>query len=122
VVGVPDVRTAVGRYGEDVAVRHLLALGCELVDRNWRCPAGEIDVVVRDGATLVVCEVKTRRSLTFGAPMEAVDRAKAARLRRLTGLYLAAHEMRGVPVRIDLVGVLLPSRGAPQVEHLRGVG
>jgi putative endonuclease len=92
------------------------------VERNWRCPAGEIDVVVRDGTTLVVCEVKTRRSLTFGTPLEGVDRAKAARLRRLAGLYLAAHEIRGVPVRIDLVGVLLPPRGAPQVEHLRGVG
>jgi putative endonuclease len=119
---VSDVRTAVGRYGEGVALRHLLAVGCELVERNWRCPAGEIDVVVRDGTTLVVCEVKTRRSLTFGTPLEGVDRAKAARLRRLACLYLAAHEIRGVPVRIDLVGVLLPPRGAPQVEHLRGVG
>lgn len=119
---MPDVRSAVGRYGEDVAVRHLAATGYEVLERNWRCPAGEIDVVARDGATVVVCEVKTRRSLRFGAPLEAVTPAKAARLRRLAGLYLAATGMRGVPVRIDLVGVLVPPRGAPTVEHLQGMG
>ncbi len=115
-------RIAVGRFGEDVAVRHLQRCGFEVLDRNWRCPAGEIDVVARDGHTLVVCEVKTRSTGRFGAPMEAVTGAKAARLRRLAGLYLAAHDLRGVPVRIDLVGVLLQQRGAAQVEHLRGVG
>ncbi len=115
-------RMAVGRYGEDVAVRHLQQCGFVVLDRNWRCSAGEIDVVARDGHTLVVCEVKTRSSDRFGAPMEAVTGAKAARLSRLARLYLVARDLRGVPVRIDLVGVLLQRRGRPQVEHLRGVG
>jgi putative endonuclease len=116
------VRAAVGRYGEDVAVRHLTAQGLQVLARNWRCRTGEIDVVARDGATVVVCEVKTRRSLRFGAPLEGVTPAKAARLRRLAVAYLAATGAGGAPVRIDLVGVLLPPRGAPQVEHVQGVG
>lgn len=116
------VRAAVGRFGEDVAVRHLTREGLQVLARNWRCRVGEIDVVARDGDTLVVCEVKTRRSTRFGAPLEAVTPAKAARLRRLAVAYLAATDTAGVPVRIDLVGVLLPVRGAPLVEHVRGVG
>jgi putative endonuclease len=116
------VRAAVGRFGEDVAVRHLTREGLQVLARNWRCRVGEIDVVARDGGTLVVCEVKTRRSTRFGAPLEAVTPAKAARLRRLAVAYLAATGTTGVSVRIDLVGVLLPARGAPLVEHVRGVG
>jgi len=115
------VRAAVGRFGEDVAVRHLTSQGLVVLGRNWRCAQGEIDVVARDGDTLVVCEVKTRRSLRFGGPLEGVTPAKAARLRRLAVRYLDAADLHGVPVRIDLVGVLLPSRGGPVVEHLRGV-
>jgi putative endonuclease len=118
---VQGVRGAVGRYGEDVAVRHLTAEGLVVLGRNWRCPQGEIDVVARDGDTLVFCEVKTRRSLRFGSPLEGVTAAKAARLRRLAVRYLEAAGCSGVPVRIDLVGVLVRPRGAPAVEHVRGV-
>jgi putative endonuclease len=118
---VQTVRGAVGRYGEDVAVRHLTGEGLVVLQRNWRCPQGEIDVVARDGRTLVVCEVKTRRSLRFGGPLEGVTPAKAARLRRLAVRYLEATGSSGVPVRIDLVGVLLRRSGAPAVEHVRGV-
>ncbi len=94
-----------------------------VLERNWRCGrVGEIDIVARDGDVLVVCEVKTRRSGTFQHPMEAVTAAKASRLRDLAERWLSRHG--GAPpggVRIDLVGVLLPTRGAPRVEHARGV-
>ena len=62
-----------GSYGERMAVRYLTDRGLEVLDRNWRCDLGEIDIVARDGGCLVVCEVKTRRSTTFGQPIEAVD-------------------------------------------------
>ena len=65
-----------GSYGERMAVRYLTDRGLEVLDRNWRCDLGEIDIVARDGGCLVVCEVKTRRSTTFGQPIEAVDHRK----------------------------------------------
>ena len=65
-------KDALGRYGEDLAVRHLESLGMTVVARTWRCALGELDIVARDGARLVVCEVKTRRTDRFGAPVEAV--------------------------------------------------
>ena len=112
---------ALGRYGEDVAARHLCAAGFELLERNWRCREGEIDILARDAGTLVVCEVKTRRGLEFGAPLEAVTRQTAARLRRLGLACRGQASGEHGPLRIDLIGVLLPRRGGPQVEHLRGL-
>ena len=93
-----------------------------LLDRNWRCDAGEIDLVLREGDVLVVCEVKTRSSTAFGHPLEAVDEAKADRLRELAVRWVAAHDVRRDGVRIDLVGVLMQRRGRPVVEHVRGIG
>lgn len=72
-----------GRYGEDVAVRHLHDQGLVILERNWRCRAGEIDIVARHGDVLVFCEVKTRRSDRFGSPVEAVTPRKLARMRVL---------------------------------------
>ncbi|MFJ5227232.1 YraN family protein [Streptomyces sp. NPDC088400] len=119
---------ALGRFGEDLAARLLAEAGLTVLARNWRCGrTGEIDIVARDrdargGDMLVVCEVKTRRSGSFEHPMAAVTPEKADRLRRLAGCWL---ERCGGPppggVRIDLIGVLLPRRGAPVVEHARGV-
>lgn len=116
------MRQALGAYGESLAARHLAERGLVVLERNWRCPAGEIDLVLRDGQTLVVCEVKTRSGLAFGSPHEAVTPAKVDRLRRLAALWLVE---RGLPVRdvrIDLVAVLRPRRGACSVEHVAGIG
>ncbi|MFP1627749.1 YraN family protein [Streptomyces sp. 5K101] len=114
---------ALGRYGEDLAARLLVRSGMRLLARNWRCGrAGEIDIVARDGDTVVVCEVKTRRAGCYEHPMAAVTPAKARRLRHLADCWV---ERCGGPppggVRIDLVGVMLPRRGAAVVEHARGV-
>ena len=118
----PAVRTReLGRYGEALAARHLTELGMVVLERNWRCPAGEIDLVLRDGDVLVVCEVKTRSSTAYGAPLETVTPAKAERLQRLAALWLEERGIRPAGVRVDLVGVLLQRRGAPQVEHAAGV-
>jgi putative endonuclease len=92
-----------------------------VLERNWRCEHGEIDIVARDGDVLVVCEVKTRSGTAFGPPAESVTRAKVARLRRLTAAWLAAHDVHPASVRIDVIAVLRSSRGAAQVEHLQGV-
>jgi len=116
-------RSALGKYGEDLAARRLAEAGMKILKRNWRAGrTGEIDIVAQDGDALVVCEVKTRRAGAFEHPMAAVTPVKAQRLRGLAERWLQEHG--GAPpggVRIDVVGVLLPDRGAPVVEHVRGV-
>lgn len=112
---------AVGDFGEDQACAELDSRGWELLDRNWRCGAGEIDIVARDGNTVVFCEVKTRRSARFGSPVEAVTPAKAARLRRLAGLWLREHAVGAGEIRIDVIGIVVPRQGPCEIEHLRGV-
>lgn len=122
-----NARGALGRYGEDLAARRMRETGMAVLERNWRCVDGEIDIVARDRDSLVICEVKTRRSGGYEHPLAAVTPAKAARLRRLAARWLSERWLAryGRPpiggVRIDLVGVLLPDRGAPRVEHVRGV-
>ena len=112
---------AVGRFGEQVAARHLRELGLVVLDQNWSCAVGEIDIVARDGTTLVVCEVKTRSSTTFGGPFEAITDRKADRLRRLADAWAEAHGITPAAVRVDVVSVVIPERGAPVVERLAGV-
>ena len=114
-------RKALGQYGETLAARHLVGQGMILLDRNWRCDEGEIDLVLRDGDVLVVCEVKTRSGLDCGTPHEAVDDAKLARLQRLAVRWRQAHDIRPVDVRIDLVAVLRPRRGPSILDHVRGM-
>ena len=114
-------RRALGAYGEALAARHLEGQGMVVLDRNWRCEVGEIDLVLRDGPVLVVCEVKTRRSTVCGTPHEAVTPAKAARLVRLADWWQEAHGVVAGDVRIDVVAVLRPRRGAALVDHVRGV-
>lgn len=115
-------KSALGSYGETLAARHLVDEGMVLLDRNWRCELGEIDLVLRDGRVLVVAEVKARSSAAFGSPLEGVTEEKAARLRRLAARWLAAHDLRPLEVRIDIVGVLVPREGAAEVDHVRGIG
>jgi putative endonuclease len=114
-------RSALGAHGEELAAKHLIEQGMVLLDRNWRCDLGEIDLVLRQGRILVVCEVKTRSSLAYGSPLEGVTEQKAARLRRLAARWLADHELRPPDVRIDLVGVLVPASGPVEIDHVRGV-
>jgi putative endonuclease len=122
---------ALGRYGEALAVRYLREQGMEVLDRNWRCEHGEVDVVARDGDCLVICEVKTRRSSGFGEPVEAVTFAKAVRLRRLAAAYLAhasaeatarGGAARAAEVRVDVVGILCRPGRPAVVRHVVGVG
>lgn len=115
---------AVGAYGERVARQRLVELGYEILDANWRCREGELDLVVLDGDCLVVAEVKTRTSERFGSPIEAITPRKAARLRRLAGAWLTDHaQVRGAirGVRVDIVGIFAPPRGPTVITHLRGI-
>ncbi|MFD8207400.1 YraN family protein [Streptomyces sp. NPDC059695] len=115
---------ALGRYGEELATRRLTADGMHILARNWRCGrSGEIDIVARDGDTLVICEVKTRRDGVYEHPMAAVTPRKAERLRRLAACWLDRNDTPAPAggVRIDLVGIVLPRKGAPVLTHAQGV-
>lgn len=115
-------KAAVGAYGELLAERHLVGQGMTVLDRNWRCPAGEVDLVLREGDTLVICEVKTRTSQLYGTPQEAVTQQKAQRLRRLAAQWIEARGVHPRDVRIDVVAVLRPLRGPSVIDHVRGIG
>ena len=111
-----------GRYGEEIAARHLMDDGLRVLDRNWRCSEGELDIVARDGpGTLVFCEVKTRRSLRHGTPVEAVDEEKSRRLRRLAAAWLKAHPRRADRLRFDVIGILVSREGTLRLSHRREV-
>jgi putative endonuclease len=112
-------RQAVGAYGERLASRHLEAAGLVVLARNWRCADGEVDLILRDGDDVVFCEVKTRRSVLFGTPAEAIGWAKVRRLRRLAARWLAQSAEQPREVRFDVVAVLPQPRGASVVEHIR---
>lgn len=110
-----------GRRGEKLAADHLVATGYEIVDRNWRCKQGEIDIVAFKDGEIIFVEVKTRSSLAFGHPLEAITVAKLARLRRLAVAWCDAHPDRRAPVRIDAIAILAPMRGLVEIEHLERV-
>src|SRR3954453_5749247 len=114
-------RNALGLYGERLAARHLTEQGLVVLDRNWRCPSGEIDLVLRDRDVLVVCEVKTRASDACGSPHEAITPTKLDRLKQLSLLWAEAHDVRAAETRIDLVAVLRPRRGPSEIDHVRGL-
>ena len=112
---------AVGAYGERCASAALAEAGLVVLDRNWRCRDGELDIVARDGDAIVFCEVKTRRSDAYGVPAEAVTPSKAKRIRRLAARWLAGSGLHPREVRFDVLAVSPQHSGPAQVEHLRGV-
>ena len=114
-----DPRQRLGRAGEDAAAAELTARGLTVLERRFRCRAGEIDLVAQDGPTVVFVEVKARAGVGFGAPAEAVHRRKRARLARVAAAWL---QRRGGPepaCRFDVVEVLREPGGALCVHHVR---
>lgn len=110
-----------GRRGEDLAARFLESAGYTVIDRNWRCARGEIDLVARDGNDTVFVEVKTRSSTAFGHPFEAITAQKLARLKRLAGAWVESHPYRRGVIRIDAIAVIAATGEPPRIEHLRRV-
>jgi putative endonuclease len=102
-----NARAELGRSGEDVAADMLVRAGLEIVERNFRCSSGEIDIVARRGRLIVFCEVKTRRSARWGDPSEAVNGPKRHRLRRLAAEWMELRRPRTAEVRFDVVSVIV---------------
>ncbi|MPZ70735.1 MAG: YraN family protein [Actinobacteria bacterium] len=104
-------RDQIWHRGEDAAAEAYRRSGLEVIDRNYRCSSGEIDLILREGSTIVFSEVKARSSDRFGSPVLAVDARKQARLRRLAAAWLSERRPGRVNVRFDVVSVIVtPTR------------
>ncbi|RME50739.1 MAG: YraN family protein [Caldilineae bacterium] len=113
-------RKATGAYGEQLAAAYLNRQGYEIVARNWRCPAGEMDIIARQGETLVFVEVRTRRGTRLGSPEESITPAKQARLVDIARTYLAEMDCAGCDWRIDVIAIVLNRRNQiARFNHLR---
>ncbi|AFV11257.1 endonuclease [Thermacetogenium phaeum DSM 12270] len=111
---------SVGLRGEELALSFLSRLGYHLLEKNYRCRLGEIDLIMKDGQNLVFIEVKTRRSDSYGAPQEAVGPLKQAKIRKLARYYLMTKGIREQQVRFDVVAIRFGG-GKYHIEHLKGV-
>jgi putative endonuclease len=105
-----DDRQGLGRYAEERAAQHLTRKGYEILDRNWRCEVGELDLIAKDGTCLVCVEVRARRGRMLGTPEESITAVKQARLVELAQAYTLAHDWRG-DYRIDIVAIEMDRRG-----------
>jgi len=110
--------TAVGRAGEDLARQYLEAKGMKFLEKNFKRRHGEIDLIMEDGAYWVFVEVKTRKSLAYGLPIEAVTPAKQRHIRWCADIYFAERHVFEHPARFDVVEILWQG-GYPKIHHLR---
>lgn len=112
-----------GARGEALAATYLAdTLGYEVLDRNWRSGRqGELDLVARDGHSIVAVEVKTRSGLGYGTPLESITLRKAERLRRLLLAWVREHRPAAGQLRIDAIGITLVQGENPVIDHLRGI-
>jgi putative endonuclease len=113
-------RQRLGRWGEDLAVRYLERLGCTLVARNWRCRAGEVDLIVRDGAWLAFVEVRTRRRSAYGSPEESITPGKLNHMRAVGQTYVYEQGWEG-DWRLDVVAIEVRGKDPPSIEWYRSV-
>ena len=111
-------RLSLGKMGEELAVTRLKAMKYQILERNYRCPLGEMDIIAREKGSLVFVEVKTRATKDFGGPAAAVHERKQRQLSRIALLYLNQKKVRDVPARFDVVGVDLSGSG-PRIEVIQ---
>ncbi|HEY6685591.1 MAG TPA: YraN family protein [Propionibacteriaceae bacterium] len=115
-----------GVRGENFACAKLERQGMRVLERNWRCRLGEIDIVAADvgesGLTLVFCEVKCRSGLGFGHALEAITDAKMRTLRQLAALWMREHQVKASTIRLDGIGVVLAAGEAASLTHVKAVG
>lgn len=109
---------AVGRHGEDLAVEHLRRLRYRILERNYRCRCGEVDIVARLGTTVVFIEVKTRRSDHYGSPAQSVTPFKQRQIARAAQTWLAANRLTECAARFDVISIRLRDDAGAEIEHI----
>jgi putative endonuclease len=113
-----DQRRELGQAGENLAVSFLEKNGYRIVERNWRCRYGELDIIAREGGSLVFVEVRSRRSLRYGTAAESVDWRKRKKLRQLALIYLSERQFGHFSYRFDVITVFFAGKGEPQISHI----
>lgn len=108
-----------GDRGEEAAAAYLERSGMTVVERNWRCNDGEVDIIALDGETLVFCEVKTRRTPAKGTPDEAVTPAKQRKYGRLASAYVQQNSLGSISVRFDVISLLVIAEDRALLRHHR---
>lgn len=125
-VTVRRTRNEIGAMGEALAVLELEEQGLEILDRNWSCRWGELDVVALERSegrrTAVFCEVKCRTGRNYGDPLESITQAKVRRLRQLAAEWMSQHTLPVDGMRLDAIGVLLQHDQKPLLVHVTGIG
>ncbi|MBU0729978.1 MAG: YraN family protein [Proteobacteria bacterium] len=114
-----DTRQTLGKVGERLAENYLIAQGYKILIRNYRTKIGELDLIAEDSGDLVFVEVKTRTSELFGAPHEAITRAKQQKIARTALEYMTRNGINERAARFDVVGVMLQKNGTPRIEVLK---
>lgn len=115
---VYDYRRRLGKAGEERAAVYLDSIGYEILERNFRCRFGEIDIIAKDGDTICFVEVKTRSRTDHGLPCQAVDRKKILRIKRCAYVYLSRSDIDHKDIRIDIIE-LLYREGGFSIRHLK---
>ena len=110
---------SVGVRGEEIAVAYLRGERFTIIERNYRCKSGEVDIVARDGKTIVFVEVKARRNLSYGPPQLAVTPFKQRQISKAALTWLAQHRQHDVGARFDVIAILMPEGAVPVIEHIR---
>jgi putative endonuclease len=115
-----DVRRRVGDRGEDIAASYLSARGYRIIERNFRCKGGEVDIVAREAGSgyLVFVEVKTRRDLSYGVPQLAVNQFKQRQISKAALTWLSKNRLHDNPARFDVLALLVRPDGTHQIEHI----
>ena len=111
-------KQVLGREGERLAERYLAKKGYRMVERNYRCPVGELDLIALDRRVIVFVEVKTRQDRSFGAPLESVDPRKQRKMIKTALFFLSEHKLHQREARFDVVGISFAGR-EPVVEHIQ---
>jgi putative endonuclease len=117
---MPDTRRKLGQWGEEQAARYLEARGCTVVTANWRCTAGEVDLVVEDEGRLAFVEVRTRRGRVYGSAEESITAAKLARMAAVAESYVYEEQWEG-DWRLDVVAIEVRPGQAPGIEWYKSV-
>ena len=110
---------SLGEVGEAIAATFLKGVKYSIIDQNFSCKCGEIDIIARDGKTIVFVEVKTRRSLAFGPPQLAVNPFKQRQISKAALTWLSQRKLLETPARFDVVAILLRDHSVPEIEHIK---
>jgi len=109
---------ALGKQGEAIAVQYLQQCKYTVIEQNFRCKCGELDIIAREGKVTVFIEVKTRKNLSYGPPQLAVTPFKQRQISKAALFYLAQKKIQGTNARFDVIAILLGYNEVPQIDHI----